>query len=368
MKFICSKESLLKALGIAENVISVKNTISILSNILIEAKDNKIKIFASETKLNFIAEIGADISEEGNISINSNKFYAICKKLPGEEISITLENDNIICIQPKENINIIYKLKGIDSDKFPPVKNIDALNTFAINKEILAEMIRKTIFAISQSENRRFVNGIYFEKDENNIKMVSTDGKRLSYIRKNLKIDKTIEKGIIIPFKILIETLKLCSGNGEVNIGMDGKNISISIDNYTFISNLLEGSFPPYEKVIPVDQSLSIMINRQELQETLERISQISDKETHKITLSFSKNLLKINTEDITIGSGEEIINLEYSEEDFKIFLNYLFILDVLSVLKSKNVIFEFKDPQSTVTVREENNDDFVYIMMPMSS
>jgi DNA polymerase-3 subunit beta len=368
MNIVCSKESLLKALAIAENVISVKNTISILSNILFEAKENKIKIYASETKLNFIAEFGADISEEGATSINSNKFYSICKKLPGDEIKITLEKENVLNIQPKDKKNILYKIKVIDADKFPPIKTIESNNYFSISKEILSEMIKKTIFAISQNENRRFVNGIYFEKEENNIKMVSTDGKRLSFIRKTLSIESTIEKGIIIPFKILIETLKLCNGNGDVNIAIDSKGILIKIDNYTFISNLLEGSFPPYEKVIPVDQSISIIINKQELQETLERISQISDKETHKVTLSFSKNQLKINTEDITIGSGEESINIDYEGENFKIFLNYIFMLDVLSVMKSKNVIFEFKDPQSTVTVREENNDDFIYIMMPMTS
>ena len=368
MKFICSKESFLKILGIAENIISTKNNISILSNVLLEAKEGNLKIYACEAKINLFAEIGADIIDEGAISIHCNKLYSIAKKLPGDEIYIESDEKSIITIKPKNNENIIYNLKGIDFEKFPPFRNIEEAEYFSISQEILSDMIKKTIFAISQNENRRFVNGIYFEKDANNIKMVSTDGKRLAFIRKNLKIDINLEKGIIIPFKILIETLKLCIGNGDVQIGLNNKNISIKIDNISFVSSLLEGNFPPYEKVIPVDQKISLNINRTSLYEALDRIAQISDKESHKITLFITKDLIKLYTEDITIGSGEELIKVEYKKEDFNIFLNYVFITDVLNVIKSQNVNFEFKDPQNTVTVREDENSDFIYIMMPMTS
>jgi len=368
MKLICSKESFLKLLNIAENVISTKNNISILSNVLIEAKENKIKISACETKLNFFAEIGADIIEEGKVSVHCNKLYSITKKLPGEEIYLEKNNNNIIVIKPKENDNIKYSLKGIDADKFPPIKLMDEPEYFSIKKEILSDMIKKTIFAISQNENRRFVNGIFFEKDDHNIKMVATDGKRLSFIRKNIEIPNELEKGIIIPFKILIETLKLCTGEGDIQIAFNNKNISIKIDNITFFSNLLEGNFPPYEKVIPIDQTISVTVDRAKLYESLDRISQISDRESHKITLSISNNDMRIFTEDITIGSGEEIIPIEYDGENFNIFLNYMFITDFLNVINNQKVILEFKDQQSTVTVRELDNNEFIYIMMPMSS
>ncbi len=369
MRIVCYKESLIKVLSIAENIIASKSNISILSNILMEAKDNILKITASETKLNFFAEVNVDILEEGSISVHCNKFYSIIKKMPGEEILVQTDDKNTISIQTKSKNNLNYVLKGIESEKFPVIKIDEDINFFSIKQETLSDMIKKTIFNIPQNENRRYVNGIFFEIDENGIKMVSTDGKRLSFIKKTENINiKNFEKGIIIPYKILWETLKLCSGNGDVLISLNNKNIYFKIDNFLFLSNLLEGTFPPYEKVIPMFQPVSLKINRAELYESLDRISQICDKESHKITFILSNGLLKIFTEDITIGFGEESIPLDYKGEELKIFLNYVFILDVLNVLKKENIIFEFKDAQSTVTVKEEENDEFVYIMMPMSS
>ena len=367
MKITCSKESLLKIIGIAENVISTKSSISILSNILINAKDNKIKITACEAKLNFFGFIGADIQEEGSISVNCNKFYSIAKKLPGEEISIVLDKDNILIIKPKNNNKIQYKLKGIDTEKFPVIKEIEDIEFFSIKQDVFSDMIKKTIFAVSQNENRRFVSGIYFEKHENSLKMVATDGKRLSFIKKDITIPDNLDKGIIIPPKILNETIKLCTDNGDIQLALTDKNIYIKIDNFSFISNLLEGNFPPYEKVIPYNQNIMMKIDRIQLYQSLDRISQISDKESHKINFLISEKSLKITSEDMSIGSGEETIAVESNCKDFNIFLNYLFVTEALNVIKNDNVIFEFKDPKNTIVIREENNDDFIYIMMPMT-
>lgn len=201
MKFICTKESLLKTLSIAENIIETKTSISILSNIFIETKDNKIKIQACDSKLNFFSEISADIITQGSVSVNCNKFYSITRKLPGNEIFIEVNKDNNITIKPNDNDKINYILKGIESSKFPAIKEIEEVNYFSINQDVFADMVKKTIFCISLSENRRFVSGIFFEKTENQIKMVGTDGKRLSFIKQDIKSENNLDKGIIIPPK-----------------------------------------------------------------------------------------------------------------------------------------------------------------------
>ena len=228
-------------------------------------------------------------------------------------------------------------------------------------------MVKKTIFCISLSENRRFVSGIFFEKTENQIKMVGTDGKRLSFIKQDIKTENILDKGIIIPPKILNETLKLCSNKGDLYLSINENKIFIKIDNFAFISNLLEGNFPPYEKVIPYNQTINVIVDKQALYESLDRISQITDKESHKINLNITENNMKIFSEDISIGFGEENIKVESNINDFNIFLNYSFIKDALNVIKKNKIIFEFKDPKNTVTIREDGNNDFIYIMMPMA-
>lgn len=369
MKFSCSKESLTKLLNIADNIISTKTSISILSNVLIEALDNKIKITSTETKINFFGYMGADIFEKGSVTVNCNKFFSIIKKLPSEEIEITSDSTNLINIKPKNKENIRYTIKGIESDKFPAVKEPEEEKFLSIRQEILYDMIKRTIFSVSETDNRRFISGVYFEIKDSFIKMVATDGKRLSLVKTKIEDDIKLDNGIIIPPKILNEVSKLCSDNGDAQISLREKEIYIKINNYSFLSNLLEGNFPPYEKVIPFDQSISIKVNKKELYDSIDRINQIADKESHKITISLKENNMILFTEDISIGYGEEILPIEnYNKKDeFKISLNSNYLSDVLSVIKSENVILEFKDPRTTISVKEENNDNFIYIMMPMT-
>ena len=228
-------------------------------------------------------------------------------------------------------------------------------------------MINKTKFSVSQNESRRFANGILFENTESLLRMVSTDGKRLSKIDCNIVFNSKIFNSIIVPTKILTEISKICHNTGDVKIAIQEKSIIINVDNYFFISSLLEANFPPYDSVIPKDQINSFKVNKKILKDSIERISLMGDKDTNKIILFLSNNSMKIYTENMSIGTGEEYIDIEYSNEDIKIALNYNYIIDVLSVLKSETIIFKFKSSQSTITIVEDNNNDYIYIMMPMS-
>ncbi|OHD05916.1 MAG: DNA polymerase III subunit beta [Spirochaetes bacterium GWD1_27_9] len=367
MKIICSKESLSKVLGVAEGVISTKNNISILSNVLIETMDNAVKISACEITLNFFAEIGAEVIEPGSISVYCNRLYSIIKKLNCEEIEITSDSQNTVTIRPKDNKRSLYTLKGINSEKFPPIRPSDSTDFFSINQEAFMDMIKKTLFAVPANDNKKFTSGVLFEKSNDSIKMVSTDGKRLCLVTKDITIQEIENTSIIVPPKLLTEVNKLCSGNGDIKITFNTKNIYVVIDNFYFISNLLEGNFPPYQKVIPQEQNNKAIANKKEFYESLDRISLMSDKDSKKIIISLSKDTMKIFTENATLGSGEEIIPVEYDNQEIKIALNQTFILEVLNVLQNDKVIIEFKDNQSTITIKELDNAEYLYVMMPMS-
>lgn len=369
MNIVCSKESLTKILSIAEGIISAKDSISILSNVLLIAKDSKLEIYASDQILNFYGDIGIDVIENGSIAVNSSKFFNLCKKLEGEEIEITSNIDDFqMVINPKNNKKSVYTLKGIDPAKFSKIDKYDDIDFFSIKQTVFHDMINKTKFAISLNEGRRFASGILFENNSENLIFVSTDGKRLAKIENEVKIDYDISN-IIVPLKILNEVSKLLIGEGELHIAIVDTKIVIKIDNYTFISNLLDGSFPSYEKVIPTDQDKKLIIEKDKLKSTIERISQISDKKSNRLIISIDNNEMTLFAENVTLGKGTEIIDIDfpYDGESIKIALNTLYILDVLNAIKSKNIIFEFKNSQSTITVKEENNDNYIYIMMPMS-
>ena len=368
MKVICSKDMLMKSLNVAENVISTKNSISVLSNVLLEAKNGILKIVASETSLNFFSEIPAEVIEEGSILLYCNRLFNLIKKFNDTEIEITTDKDNIVDVKPKNKKNSDYKHKGIDSDKFPPIKIETEFVYFSIKQTLFTEMVKKTIFSVSTNDsNKKFISGILFEKSDDCIKMVSTDGKRLSFIKRDMILDNFENCSIIVPPKILNEVLKLCNNNGDVQIALNNKNISIKIDNFLFISNLLEGNFPPYQKVIPTEYLGTITINKKNLLESLDRISTMGDKETNKVIVSFFHNEIQIFAENITYGSGKEIVEVDYSGNTIEVALNLLYLIEFLNATSSENINVFFKDSHSTITLKQEDDNDYVYIMMPMT-
>lgn len=366
MRIICSKERLIKALSIAESVISTKIRISILSNVLIEAHGNLLKITSSETRLNFFTTIGAEVLVEGSAAVNCNKLYSIIRKMPEEDIDITVDEDYQFIIRQKDNKKLEYILKGIDSEKFPPISSIENVEFFSIPQVDFYDMVRKTIIAISVSESRRFVSGVFFTKDNNNIRMVGTDGRRLALVDKEFIISDNYKDGVIIPPKILNEITKLVSENGDIQIAFDEQFVYVCVDNYYFISNLLDATFPNYENVIPSDLDFSFYVDKSKIKDSLDRLSQISDKDSHKVVFEITNSSLEITTEDITHGSGKELVDIEYDGEPLKIALNYLYIIDFINVVNGEKIIFNFKDSQKTISIKEENNDEYLYIMMPM--
>ncbi|MCG8570958.1 MAG: DNA polymerase III subunit beta [Spirochaetes bacterium] len=367
MKFVTSKENLSKVLTIAENVISTKNSISILSNVLIEAGENGVKISASDTALGYNSEIPADVQSTGSVSVYCNRFYSIVKKMPADEIEVTTDENNLVTIKPQDNDNIVYHLKGVEADKYPPIKPVDNVEFFSLKQEMYSEMVEKTKFAVSNTDSRKFVSGILLEKYEDTIRMVSTDGKRMAFINKQINLPNIENISIIVPVKVLMEANKLTSGNGDIQLALTSQSIYINIDGHYFVSNLLEGNFPPYEKVIPEKQDKHFVVDRQTFYQAIDRISLLGDKETHKIIFSLEENQLKIYTENITLGSGEEIIPVEFSFEPIKIAFNYIYLLEVLSVFKDSRVKIEYTNSKATITVKEEKDDDYLCIMMPMT-
>ncbi len=368
MKFYCSIESLNKILGICESIISSKNSITILSNIHIKAKDNQLTIKACDTLISFYGEIGADVDEEGEICVNSNKLYSIARKLPSDEIEIQSDSDLNIQIKAKGKNTLKYNLKGISPDKFPEMLDTSNINYFSIPKETFADMVNKTKFAISQNDNRKFALGTLFEYEENKLRMVTTDGKRLAKIEKDIEIKESFSK-VVVPPKILQEALKLCNSDdkGDLKVGLNEKEIFINVDNCFFISNLLDSGFPSYQSVIPTNSTKSFKVNRKDFKDAIDRVSVMGEKETHKVIISLNQGKMNIYSENTTYGDGEETIDIEYSDEAIKIAFNYSYITDVISVVKNDNIIFKFNNASSTLVILEENNLDYIYIMMPMS-
>ena len=367
MKIICSKEPLLKALSIAENVISNKNTLSVQSNVLLTAENGILNIKATETTLKFVADVPVEVIEPGSVAVFCSNLFVLIRKFNDTEIEISSDENNIVIVKQKNKRNSEYKHRGINAKDFPIVEIPEGMNFFSVPMSIISEMIRKTIFSVATDTSSKPISGVLFEKKDNTIKMVATDVRRFSFIKKDVELNGVEDCCVIVPTKVLNEVLKLSDEDGDIQIALSSQNLCMKTGPYLFISNLLEGSFPAYEKIIPTEFVGSVVLDRKLFLEMIDRVSVMGDKSVNKVVLSFTPNRLALFTENQTIGSGQEEMDIEYNGPEMDIGIRIKHLMDVLNVTTTPNVVMYFKDPGKPITVKQENDLDFIYIMAPIS-
>jgi DNA polymerase-3 subunit beta len=363
MKFTCERSVLLKETAIANEIIASKNAISILSNIYLEAREGSLIIKATDMKVNFETKVPVEVLESGSVTVYGDKFNGILNSIPDGEI----EFDQI---EGKISIRTLakkakFQLKSIASDKFPEF-SAAGKDFFEMPVRDFKDMIKETIFAISDDETRYFMNGVYFEKNTDKFSMVATDGRRLAYVEKPAAEGLNDFSGIIIPPKILNILMKRAGDEGTVGISITDKMIFIQFGSYKLSSVLIEGQFPNYRRVIPENQSNHFIVNRVEMLDALRRVSILVEKSSHRIYLGLSNGAASIYCEESDIGNAREEIPCKYEGEELSIALNYRYLEEPFKVMEGEEIIVLFNDPNKTITIKPVPEKDFFHIIMPM--
>ena len=305
MKFVCEKDTLVKEIAIAQEIISSKNIMSILSNVLFEAKENTLFIKATDLKVSFETKIPVEVAEEGSITLFCDTFLSVLRTLPSGDIEFEEKDNDVFVIKPlfkKKDI----RLKTISSEKYPEMPVPGKEKFFEFSQKDILEMISQTIFAVSDDETRYYMNGIYLEKNDDCIIMVATDGRRLSYISKKAENSIPDFKPIIIPPKALSLVKKLSSGEGNISIAINEKNIFFQFNNQKITSSLIDGTFPNYQKVIPDKQKYKITVGREDLVEALKMVSQLAEQKSGRICVNLKNKSFFLSSEETERGFAEE--------------------------------------------------------------
>jgi len=366
MKFICNKEMLIKEISIAQEIISSKNAILILSNIYLEAVNDSLIIKAKDMKVNFQTKVPVTVVEEGSTTVYCDKFFGIISTFPYDEIEFSQEG-NIAIIKPVKLKKPEYKLKSIASDKFPEL-SVSSEPFFEIPIKDFKDMVQQSVFSVSDDETRHFLNGVYLEKTEGKINMVATDGRRMAFVGKTASDNIADFPGIIIPPKILSIVVKKSGDEGLIGISICNKMIFINFASYQFSSVLIEGNFPNYKKVIPETQEFSLSVRRDEMLNALRRVSLMVEKKSHRIYLGISSGSMSVYSEESEIGTVEDEIPCKYDGEEVKIALNYRYLEDPFKVMTEDEIKIRFNSAYKAITIEPIPEKDFFHIIMPMQS
>lgn len=372
MKFTFDKDAMIREISIAQEIISTKNTSSILSNILINAHENRLSIKATDLKVNFETEVPVQVSEEGSTTIYCDKFLSILNTCPSGEIEFNQEYKegddqpiNVVITPVNKRIN--FKMKSMSQEKFPEFYSADNVPYFEVSSKDLKEMISQTSFAVSEDQTRYFMDGVFFEKKGDNLNLVATDGRRLSFISKSILAGISDFPSAIVHPKILNILLKHAPEEGNLFVAVVDKMIFFKFGNYKFGAVLLDGQFPNYERVIPENQAHAFQIQKSDLVEALKRVSQMVDKRVGRIYFTVMDGILKITSQESDLGSADEEIPCQYAGESCTIALNFRYIDEPLKVIDSERITFEFTEEMKAVTMRPEPAADYFHIIMPMS-
>ncbi len=368
MKFICEKANLLKAINSVVRGVSSRTTMPILEGILIQTNDNQVKLTTYDLELGIEYVINCEVIEQGNTVVTASVFSEIIRKLPDTEISITVDEKDLLVIECEGSL---YKLATMNPLEFPELPQIDEENSVELEQNTLKDMIRKTIFAVSIETHRPIFTGCLFEIKDNKINVVAVDGYRLGWKSKFLE-EKVNDFKVVIPGKTLNEVNKIISDSFEkVKISIAKNQALFEMENCKIVTRLLEGEFLDYERVIPKNWETRIRVNKKELQECFERVSLISmstiEKERKypvKVSIEIGKIVISCKNQ---AGDAKEEVFLTTEGKNLEVGFNPKYFLDALKAIEEEEVFVEFGSSLSPSIIKSvEETGDYVYMILPI--
>lgn len=364
MKLICSKSNLLHGVNIVSKAVPTRTTMAILECILIDASANEIKLTANDMELGIETKIEGEIAERGVIALDAKIFSEIVRKLPDSDVTIETDasfKTTITCEKAKFNI------VGKSGDDFSYIPYIERNEPIVMSQFTLKEVIRQTIFSIADNDNNKLMTGELFEIEENDLKVVSLDGHRISIRNIELKNNYSHKK-VVVPGKTLQEVSKILPGSAEdeVSIFLTDNHIVFEFENTTVVSRLIEGEYFKIEQMLSSDYETKVKINKRELLDCIDRATLLvkeGDKKPIIMNITDGTMELKINS---FIGSMNEDIDIAKEGKDILIGFNPKFFIDALRVIDEEEVTLYMVNPKAPCFIKDDEGT-FIYLILPVN-
>lgn len=363
MKLSASRETLLKPLQAVIGVVERRQTMPILANVLLVAKNGQLSITATDLEVELVATTELDVDSGGEVTVPGRKLLDICRALPeGAEIKISQSGDKLALRSGRSK----FSLTTLPAAEFPTVDDIDAAQTIEVPQSILVRLLEKTHFSMAQQDVRYYLNGLLLETGGKHLRAVATDGHRLALCQQELAGGELAEQQVIVPRKGVLELQRLLSGEGAVELKLGTNHIRIQLNGIRFTSKLIDGRFPEYERVIPQDTSNRLSADRQAFRGALQRTAILSNEKYRGIRLIIKDSGVTIQAHNPEQEEAEEELEVKYSGEDIEIGFNVNYLLDALGAIEADEVSVSVQDSNSSCLLREPDSDDTRFVVMPM--
>jgi len=360
-----NRDDLLKSLQQVSGVVERRQTLPILANVLFNIRNSTLFVTATDLEVELKTQTEVQSEEDIDITIPARKLHDICKALPdGSAMTLTLEDQNITLKSGRGR----YTLGTLPAQDFPSVQPSTLADRITVKEKTLKYLIDKTQFAMAQQDVRYYLNGMLFDLSKTIFRTVATDGHRLALSQMKMDLDEEISTQIILPRKAIIELSRILSdSDDDLVIEIGSNHIRMNFSNgVVFISKLIDGRFPDYQRVMPTGQTQIALADRQELKQALLRASILSNEKYRGIRFKISTNSLELLAHNPEQEEAEEVIEVNYEGPEMTIGFNVGYLTDVLNVIDTDTVEIALVDSNSSCLVTAQDSDDSQYVVMPM--
>jgi len=370
MKLTIEKSALFRSLSHVQSVVEKRNTIPILSNVLLEAKDGALGLTATDLDLAIVESAPAELRQAGATTAPAHTLYDICRKLPdGAQVEFSYsQEDGRLTLRAGRSE---FALSCLPREDFPVMTEGELPHRFAIQSAALKRLIEKTRFAISTEETRYYLNGVYLHAWENGetpmLRAVATDGHRLARVEMPLPEGAAGMAGVIVPRKTVAEVYKLLEeAEGTVEVSLSDTKIRFAVGSTVLTSKLIDGAFPDYQRVIPTENDKILEVDAKAFAEAVDRVSTISSEKSRAVKLALDKDRLILSATSPENGTAVEETAVSYGGLPIEIGFNSRYLLDIAGQIDGDAAQFRLADAASPTVIRDVGDDSALYVLMPM--
>lgn len=364
MKLQTQRDDLLSALQAVIGVVERRQTMPILSNLLLKAENDSLSVTATDLELELVTRIPVSVTQPGSITVPARKLLDICRGLPeSAEIQIELDEQRVRIVSGHSR----FVLSTLPAAEFPFLDEIEGGDSVSLPQSTLKRLLERTQFAMAHQDVRYYLNGLLLVIGAEGVRAVATDGHRLALC--DAEVDTGIEdtRQVIVPRKAIVELQRLLAASDElVRLTLSDNHIQVHLSDIRFTSKLIDGRFPDYQRVIPEEGDKRLTGDREAVRQALTRTAILSNEKFKGVRLSLDENRLRLQTHNPDQEEAEDEIEVEYADDPIEIGFNVNYLVDALSVMEADEFTLELTGPDSSGLLREKGDDSSQYVVMPM--